>query len=263
MIITPLQKKLRKKILLLASSTKSGHPHVGSCLSCIDILIQTILFEMKPADKFILSKGHASLALYVVLNEKKKISDEALDTYFKEGGYFGIHPPSSYPKDIPLATGSLGHGLSFAAGVAKGYALQHKEAQRVFCLLSDGECNEGAVWEAALFASKHKLHNLVAFVDKNRWQAFGRTRDVLGDAATSAKWRSFGFNVYKANGHSLSDLKKTFDKIRKTTNNKPHMVICKTYRAHGVGKLYDKLHSNYIPLDEKMLTSALATIEIV
>lgn len=262
MAITTLQKKLRKKILLIASRTGSGYPHVGSCLSCIDIITQTILFEMKPSDKFILSKGHASLALYVVLNEAKKISDKAIDTYLKDGGHFGIHPPLSYSEDIPLATGSLGHGLSFACGVAKGYLLQNQSSPRVFCLMSDGECNEGAVWEAALFASRHKLNNLVALIDKNGWQAFGKIKDVLGDAATVAKWRAFGFNVYRTDGHSLSNLKKTFYKIRQAKNNKPHVIICKTYRAYGIRKLQNKLQSNYLPLDKNMLKSAFETLKI-
>src|SRR3990172_11434314 len=171
-----LSYKLRLKILELAKRTNSRHPHVGSCMSCIDILIQTLIFEMKPQDKFILSKGHASLALYVVLNYLKRISDKEMETYFEEGTQFGIHTPGTLPKEIPLATGSLGHGLSFAAGLAKSYKLLKLDTRRVYCLMSDGECNEGAVWEAAQFASQHKLDNLIVLVDKNGLQAFGKTR---------------------------------------------------------------------------------------
>lgn len=216
---------------------------------------------MKAGDKFILSKGHASLALYVVLNYLKRISDRQLQTYFKEGTQFGIHTPSTLPKDIPLATGSLGHGLSFAAGLAKGFKLKYKNAApRVFCLMSDGECNEGSVWEAALFASHHKLDNLIAMIDKNRLQAFGKTKEVLGDAATTAKWRAFGFSVESCNGHSLRDLEKAFAKMKKKQDGKPHMLICNTVRGKGIKAIEDRVVSNYTPMVGDTLKKALKDI---
>ena len=121
---------LREKIVKLASKTPTAHPHIGSCLSCIDILIQTLIYEIKSQDKFIFSKGHASLALYVVLNHLGKLSQGELEkTYFKDGTQFGIHTPGTLAKDIPLATGSLGHGLSFAAGLAKAYKLLYSSSE--------------------------------------------------------------------------------------------------------------------------------------
>ena len=128
-----LRVDLRLKIVKLASKTPTAHPHIGSCMSCIDILIQTLIYEMKSQDKFILSKGHASLALYVVLNHLGKISQGELEkTYFEDGTQFGIHTPGTLPKDIPLATGSLGHGLSFAAGLAKAYKFLRLDTRRVY-----------------------------------------------------------------------------------------------------------------------------------
>ncbi len=244
-----LRIQLREKIIKLASKTPTAHPHIGSCMSCIDILIQTIIYEMKPQDKFILSKGHASLALYVVLNHLGKISSKKLEqTYLEEGTQFGIHTPSTLPKDIPLATGSLGHGLSFAAGLAKGYKISEVSTlytRRVYCLLSDGECNEGAVWEAALFASKHKLDNLIVLIDKNGIQAFGRTRDVLGDAASAEKWTAFGFNVLECNGHDLREIEKRFIEIKRLKNKKPNLIVCNTVRGKGIKAIENKLESNY------------------
>ncbi|MDO8559666.1 MAG: transketolase [bacterium] len=252
-----LHENLRRTMIRIAHASKSGHTHIGSCLSCIDIVAQTILFEMRRNDKFILSKGHASLALYVVLREKKRITDEMLDSYFCDGGHFGIHPPSSLPDDIPLPTGSLGHGLSFGCGVAKGFLYRRKKPlPRVFVLLSDGECNEGAVWEAAMFASHHQLNNLVALIDRNGWQAFGRTKEVLGDAAAPDKWRAFGFNTYRVNGHRISDLQAVFKNIRVNRNGKPHAVICDTVRGKGIKTLHDQLHSNYTTVDTAMLLQA-------
>ncbi len=246
---------LRKKILHLASRTPTAHPHIGSCMSCIDILIQTMIYEMNHDDKFILSKGHASLALYVVLNYLKKISDQELETYFEEGTYFGIHTPSHLPKDIPLATGSLGHGLSFAAGLAKGYKLQQnldsrlrgndRKERKVYCLISDGECNEGSVWEAALFASHHKLDNLFVLLDKNKFQAFGKTKDVLGDAASKEKWKAFGFNIVECDGHNLTEIQKGFKNLKRMKNKKPNLLICNTIRGKGIKAIENKIISNY------------------
>lgn len=256
--------KLRLKILQLASKVPSPHPHIGSCMSCIDILIQTLVFEMNPQDKFILSKGHASLALYVVLNYLKKISDRELETYFAEGTYFGIHTPSHMKTEIPLATGSLGHGLSFAAGLAKGFKLRRNKIdsrKRVFCLMSDGECNEGAVWEAALFASQHKLDNLIVMIDKNKLQAFGRTNDVLGDGASAAKWRAFGFEVVNCDGHDLVDLAKVFNRLKKVKNHKPRMIICKTVRGKGIKAIEDKVESNYTTMVREIYRQAVKDIK--
>jgi transketolase len=245
--------KMRLKILELACYSKSHYPHVGSCLSCIDLLLETIVFQMKKNDKFILSKGHASLAWYVILNHQNKITDKELLTYFKDSTEFGIHPPSTRQKDIPLPTGSLGHGLSFASGLAKAYMLDNpRKPNRVFCVMSDGECNEGAVWEAALFASHHKLYNLTVLIDKNKFQAFGKTKDVLGDAASSEKWKSFGFNVVECDGHNFSSLEKAFFKFKKKNNGRPNLIICNTIRGMGVKELQGKLSSNYTSITPEL-----------
>jgi len=271
---------LREKIIKLASKTPTAHPHIGSCMSCIDILIQIFIYEMKSQDKFILSKGHASLALYVVLNHLGKLSQGELEkTYFKDGTQFGIHTPGTLAKDIPLATGSLGHGLSFAAGLAKAFKLIEKnkidsrfptssfglrgtsrgndKLRKVYCLMSDGECNEGAVWEAAQFASAYKLDNLILLIDKNRLQAFGKTKDVLGDGATRAKWKAFGFNVVSCDGHSLQDMAKKFREIKKLKNKKPNLLICNTVRGKGIKAIENKVESNYTAMTGYIYQQAL------
>ncbi len=201
---------------------------------------------MKPDDKFILSKGHAALALYVILNYQKKIPDEDLANYLQSGGRLGIHPSSAYPKDIPLATGSLGHGLSYACGLSKGYLLKkEKNIPKVYCLMSDGECNEGTVWEAALFASRYQLANLIVVIDKNNFQAFGQTKEVLGIAAHPDKWKAFGFNVFECDGHDLDKLDNVFCRIKKIKNRQPNVIIANTLRGKGIKSLENKLASNY------------------
>ena len=253
---------LREKIIKLASKTPTAHPHIGSCLSCIDILIQTLIYEIKSQDKFIFSKGHASLALYVVLNHLGKLSQGELEkTYFKDGTQFGIHTPGTLAKDIPLATGSLGHGLSFAAGLAKAYKLLRLDTRQVYCLMSDGECNEGAVWEAAQFASAYKLDNLILLIDKNRLQAFGKTKDVLGDGATRAKWKAFGFNVVSCDGHSLQDMAKKFREIKKLKNKKPNLLICNTVRGKGIKAIENKVESNYTAMTGYIYQQALNDVK--
>lgn len=250
-----LQRQLRLKILKIANLSKSSHCHIGSCFSCIDILIQTLIYEMGEWDKFVLSKGHASLALYVVLNYLGKISDKTLSTYFQNNSKLGIHTPSTLPEDIPLGTGSLGHGLSFSCGLALGSLLAKKHTlKKVYCLISDGECNEGAIWEAALFASVHKLYNLIVLVDKNGLQAFGKTKDILGDGASVEKWKSFGFNTYECDGHNLNELKLVFNEIKINAGSKPNIIICKTVRGKGLKVIENKVISNYISVDEKLLS---------
>ena len=213
---------------------------------------------MKTKDKFILSKGHASLALYIVLNYQRKITNKELSTYFAEGTRFGIHTPSSIPKHIPLATGSLGHGLSFASGLALANKfLNPLVPNKVFCLMSDGECNEGAVWEAAQFAHHHRLQNLIVMIDKNGLQALGRTKDVLGDGASMAKWKSFGFNTVTCNGHDFQSLSSGFKKLTNFKNGKPGMLICKTIRGHGIKKIENKIVSNYTPVTKELFKNTI------
>lgn len=247
-----LAKKLKLKLLKKASSTKSRHVHIGSCLSCFDIIFQILINEKKKEDSFILSKGHAALAWYTILNYQKKISNKTYERYLSESGELGIHPSSLFPKDIPLATGSLGHGLSFACGLAKANLLKRKKT-KVYCLISDGECNEGSIWEAALFASSQKLNNLIVLLDKNNFQAFGRPVEVMGEAATAEKWQAFGFNVYKCNGHDLKALHKAFIKVKKNKSNNPNIIICDTKRGKGIKEIEDKLESNYLPITSEIL----------
>lgn len=248
--------ELREKILRMAAGTNTKYPHIGSCLSCIDIIIETQFSQMKKDDKFILSKGHAALSLFVVLNKKGKITDKQLATYFKEGGYFGVHTPSTFPQDIPLPTGSLGHGLSFCCGIAKGYKLLNIDC-KVYCVISDGECNEGAVWEAALFAAQHKLHNLFVIIDKNGFQGIDATSNVLGDAASLEKWKSFGFNTVECDGHDFTALEKSFKTLDNVSNSQPGIIIANTLRGKGIKTIEGKMESNYFSLNQDNLETLL------
>jgi len=136
-----------------------------------------------------------------------------------------------------------------------------KKDGHVYCLLSDGECNEGAVWEAALFSSRYKLDNLIAIIDKNRIQAFDRIEEALGDAASPDKWLSFGFDVHECDGHALDGLKSVFNAAKNTQKGKPHMIIAHTCRGKGMKSIEDDIKSNYVVIDDKLLKQSLAEIK--
>lgn len=239
---------------------EAGIGHIGSCLSCMDILIAIYSKVKKKDDKFLFSKGHAAPALYVVLNKMGKINDEEMQTFHKNGTRLASHPTKHFPDEIPFPTGSLGHGLSLSCGMA--LKMKHEKSKNwVYCLMSDGECNSGQVWEAALFAAAKKLDNLIVIVDKNGLQAFGRTKKVLGDASSVSKWKAFGFNVLKCDGHSIDEVEKVVLKLKKMKNGKPGIVIAKTVKGKGVNFMENKLEWHYWPLDKKLYEKAVEQIE--
>jgi len=256
-----LQKDLYTRLLTLLYHSKAGH--IGSCLSCLDILIQTLIFEMKSADQFVLSKGHAAPSLYVVLNHLGHISDRKLRTFHQDGTLLADHPPHNLTKMILFELGSLGHGLSLSCGMAHGLKMKSKgkkNASRVFCLISDGECNEGQVWEAAQYASRQALDNLIVLIDKNRLQGFGRIEEVMGDGATRQKWEAFGFKVFVCSGHDLEIISKVYRQIRADKSRKPKVVIFETVKGKGVSFMEDRLEWHYYTLTEELFQKAIGEI---
>lgn len=255
--------KIYRRLLTLIYEARAGHghaSHVGSSLSCLDILIQTLVYELKKTDYFIFSKGHAAPALYTVLNYLKVISNSDLKTYLAEGSKLPAHPPAKHFQNaIHFPTGSLGHGLSLSAGLSHSLKLQQKSGF-VYCLMSDGELNEGQVWEAAQYASHFKLNNLIALVDKNGWQALGRTSEVLGEAASQERWSSFGWQVYETSGHDLTQLHHCLSQARLSKETKPKMILCRTVKGYCVSFMEDKLEWHYLPLSEKEYRQALSDV---
>ena len=211
--------------------------HLGSNMSCIDILTVLYFKIMKSQDRFILSKGHAAAALYATLAQKGIMPTELLDTYCQEGGLEG-HPKRNPKYGIEASTGSLGHGLSMGAGMA----LVRKD--RIFVLLSDGECDEGSVWEAAKFASDNNLSNLVAIIDCNGWQAFKRTNIEL----LAEKWRAFGWETKEINGHDYKEIEKA---LEKSDLNLPTVIIAHNIKGKGVPSMENKLESHYYNITDK------------
>ena len=175
-------------------------------------------------DRFVLSKGHAALALYACLHAKGRLSREQLDTYCADNSLLGVHPEHAL-AGVDFCTGSLGQGLSMAAGAALAARLQNS-SRRVFALLSDAECNEGSVWEAAMFAAQHKLSNLTAVIDFNGQQAFGYTRNVLDLSNMADRWRAFHWDVHEVDGHDRTQMREVLTGLDYASGS-PHLIIAR------------------------------------
>lgn len=260
-----ITKDIRRKILKMKYDSQEGH--IGSSLSCADIL-SVLYFKImkidstKPLDenrdRFILSKGHAVSALFAVLAQKGFFSEDVLDTYCKDGSKLAGHSSRNAVAGMEASTGALGHGLPMAAGSALAGKRDNKD-YRVFVLLSDGECDEGTTWESALFSAHQKLDNLVLIIDYNKWQAFGRTKDVLNLEPLVKKWESFGWSVKEIDGHNFSEIENALSEIP-FEKEKPSVIIAHTIKGKGVSFMEDTLESHYMHLTKEDYEKAIKEI---
>ena len=208
--------------------------------------------DVPDRDRFILSKGHAATTLYVVLNRRGYISDEVLETYAVPGGVLPEHPIYKSAPGIEATSGSLGHGLSLGLGMALSAKI-NSLAYRVYILLSDGECNEGSVWEAALMAPAQGLDNLVAIVDFNRWQATGRSEEITALKPLAEKFESFGWSSYEIDGHNINEISNVLNEVP-DGSGKPVAVIAQTVKGKGISFMEDDNNWHYrIPDDKEVL----------
>jgi len=245
-------RSIRRKFLKMHYEAKAGH--LGTGLSDIDLLTYLYGKWIGPDDRFILSKGHGASSLYATLNHFGRLSDADFATYYKDGTLLPAHPAARALAAIPAATGSLGHGFPIAAGIAYANKHVHQNASRVACLVSDGECDEGTVWEAALFAAHHRLDNLTLIVDANGLQGFGRTADVMNLEPLPLKWEAFGFRTSEIDGHDLSQIDEA---IRKPGDGRPHCIVARTVKGKGVRFMEDQLEWHYLPMSEAQYREAL------
>jgi transketolase len=244
-----IQNKLRKKILELHHGANAGH--IGCSLSCIDILIATLIGKKTEKDTFLLSKGHAASALYSSLNHLGEISDEELKTYYKNGTALPAHPAALKFKGIPFATGSLGHGFPIGAGISLGSKLSG-DGGYTYVVMSDGETNEGTTWEAAHFAVKHELNNLIIIIDNNGLQGFGEINEVIGNTSDIAKWQAIGFETTAVDGHNIEAIQNAIESFKESANNKPKVIIAQTVKGKGVSFMENKLEWHYHPMTEQL-----------
>jgi transketolase len=247
--------------IVLEQSKRAGVGHIGSALSIADVvgvLYERVLNVPSPEDperdRFILSKGHAVLALYAALHLRGWLSEAELNTYCGDATLLGVHPEHAL-RGIDFSTGSLGQGLSVGAGAALAARLQGSR-RRVFVLVSDAECNEGSVWEAAMFAAHHRLANLTAIVDANGQQALGYTRDVLDTSPLGERWRAFGWEVCGADGHDATALEAALS----ARSAGPRLVMARTVFGHGVSYMERLIKWHYLPMSDEQYAQALAEV---
>lgn len=253
--------RIRGRIIEMCHASKSAH--LGSSLSCVDILTVAYWHVLRidpndPAkmerDRFILSKGHAAMAIYATLAMRGFFPEAELATYNGNDGRLAEHPPANMLPGVEAATGSLGHGLPIGLGMALAARITDQD-YRVFALLSDGENNEGSVWEAAMFAAARKLDRVCVVVDYNKWQATGRSNDTLALAPLRDKWAAFGWDAYEVDGHDVSQLAEMMANVP-NGSGKPVALIAHTVKGKGVSFMEDDNNWHYrAPTAEEVVTA--------
>ena len=253
--------------IILEQSFRAHVGHIGSALSIADIistLYSSILNISSPddpnRDRFILSNGHTSLALYAALYLRGWISETELNTYCSDGTYLGTHPEHRL-NGVDFCTGSLGQGFSYGAGAALAARLQ-KSNRRSFVLISDAECNEGALWETVMFSAHHQLSNLVTLIDLNGQQAFGYTRNVLNLSSMAERWRAFDWDVCEVDGHDPDELIDTISGLD-TVEGPPHVLIAHTTFGKGVSFMENQIKWHYWPMSEEEYKQALEDLKSI
>ena len=255
-----ISKDIRNDIVDMIYSAGSGHP--GGSLSCVEILVAlyhklmnlNLDNEGNRIDKFILSKGHASSCYYAVLSSKGYIPHEDLKTFRKFDSYLEGHPCIKI-NGVDVSSGSLGQGLSIANGMAISKKVSGKEGN-VYCLVGDGEIEEGQIWEACMSSSKYNLNNLILFVDNNGLQIDGTIKDVKNVDNLEEKFNSFGFYVQRINGHNFGEILTSVSNAKKS--NKPNVIIANTIKGKGISFMENKAewHGKKLTDEEYNLSKA-------
>ncbi len=258
--------KCRKQILTMISKAKSGHP--GGSLSVIDILVALFFTEIKmrpddplweDRDRFILSKGHGVPALYAILAQKGILQEEELMTLRQTNSRLQGHPDRHLMPVVEASTGSLGQGLSIAQGIALALKLQKKDA-RVFCVMGDGETQEGQIWETAMSAPKYNLNNLIAFIDHNNGQIDGHVEQVMNIQPIKAKWEAFNWAVQEVNGHDFGELLAALKKARHE-EKRPSLIIANTVKGQGVSFMANNIGWHGVAPSAEELGRALTELD--
>jgi transketolase len=244
-----IAREVRGRVVRMSHEAQTAH--LGSSLSVVDILVALYwgalrltpqALDAPDRDRLILSKGHGAMALYAVLARWGAFSPQLLETYTRAGGHLGEHPTPT-TRGVEAATGSLGHGLSLGVGIALAGRIQNHDF-RVYAVLSDGECNEGSVWEAAMMAAAQRLDNVVAIIDYNKWQATDRSDEVMALAPLREKWHSFGWTAHEVDGHDVEALA---DLLRRVPDGsgKPVAIVAHTVKGKGVSFMEDDNNWHY------------------
>lgn len=253
-----LTRQLRLKLVQMSHA--AGTPHLASALSCVEILVAAYwrVLRVDPAnaadpgrDRFILSKGHAASVLYAALAARGYFPPALLDGFGHHGSPLAEQPAPGCAPGVELATGSLGHGLPVGIGMALAARIQQRD-YRVFVTMSDGECNEGSVWEAAMFAPAQQLAKLAVILDYNKWQATGRSNEVMSLAPLHKKWEAFGWSACEVDGHDLNAVAAAMSRVP-DGSGKPVAIIAHTVKGKGISFMEDDNNWHYrIPKPEEV-----------
>ena len=266
--IRSLQAKARQlRCDMVDVTVWAGGAHIGGALSMTDVL--TALYyhylSVKPAepgwperDRFVLSKGHGGVGLAAVLADKGYYDKELLREFNHFKSPFGMHLDGLKVPGVDASTGSLGHGLSMAVGMALGARFQ-KQAWRTYCLLGDGECDEGSVWEAAMAAHHYKVDTLTAFIDRNHMMIDGRTEDIMSLEPLAEKWKAFGWEVREIDGHDYAQIGAAIEGAQ-AAKGAPTVIICTTVKGKGVDFMEDQVKWHYGSIDSELAANAKASI---
>jgi transketolase len=265
MINQPVAMALAIRRIVLEQARRAHVGHIGSALSVADIvaaLYGGVINLASPADpdrdRFILSKGHAALALYAALYLRRWIQADELAAYCGDATMLGTHPEQIIPG-VDFATGSLGQGICYGAGAALAARMQ-KSHRRAFVVVSDAECNEGSLWEAVMFAAHHRLSNLVVIVDSNGQQALGYTKEVLDLSPLVERWRAFGWDAQEIDGHDPALLSSTIASLD-TVSGPPHVLVAKTVAGKGVSFMERQIKWHYWPMSEQEYRQAIEELK--
>lgn len=245
---------VRRRLLTMHYRSKTGH--IGGNLSSLDAMLLLHHDYLHAEDRFILSKGHAAGALYATLWSLGRLTDDDLDSFHRDGTHLPGHPPPMGLPDISFATGSLGHGLSLAAGLALSKKIKSAPG-RVFCLTSDGEWEEGSTWEALIFAAHHRLDQLTVLIDHNGLQGFGTTDAVASMGAIETRLCGFDLAVRRCSGHDLAAMRAALDE----PTDRPRVVVLDTVKGHGVSFMEGRMEWHYLPMSEAQYHQAMAEQE--
>jgi len=256
---------VRQEIVKMTSNANSGH--LGGSLSCVDILVALYFHHLKhnpqnpswpERDRFVLSKGHAAPAFYATLALSGYFPTEELKTFRDIDSRLQGHPDNKKTPGVEVSTGSLGQGLSVAVGMALGFKLAGKN-NHVYALVGDGELDEGEIWEAAMFASHHKIVNITVLVDRNHGQNDGRTEEVMSIEPLAAKWSAFGWSVLEVDGHNIKDILDVLDRSMEN-RNKPIVIIAETVKGKGISFVEGNNDYHAKPLPKKLEAQAIAEL---
>jgi len=253
---------------IIDTTFKAGGAHVGGGMSMLDMLVVLYFKYMNidtgnpddpDRDRFVLSKGHGAIGYVPTLAERGFFDKELLGSFNKFKSPFGMHPDSLKIPGCDVSTGSLGHGLPMAVGLAMGARMQKKDFY-TYCIVGDGELNEGSNWEAAMAAAHYKMDNLLVFVDRNMQMIDGPVEQIMGLEPLADKWRAFGWECLEIDGHDLNEIAKAIDHA-KEINHKPVVIIARTTKGKGVDYMEDQTKWHYGALDSVLVEKAHASID--